>query len=544
MNDPKTLLIREIEANIIDSYYQNFEILSWDDNYIVPHLMKIWGDVVREFKSPEMNNRSSFVARREINLYIQGLGWCIKWVLKNKNVRKKAKLSYSTLGKKVHAALRWGIEYNILAQNHIGWSRGLLDVDINIKEKEIIFLPPDLKVFQFILAQELSSEDVFEKLYRSIPIIELSNYYEERKREIDWTKPPLQFNWQKAQNDSIFSVVLKWAEQTILPELDNIQDLGGYSLGELRKLFTGIFIHSTLLIFAEDEIDSQTNFANEFGSNPICFSKRETGLLLNQWSGVSKNSIEAIIDDFTFELDNFHSSLTNQPFVKLKNGSFVFLPRLFIHTELNRMISGALNKSSKKKIYDKLINVIEQKNLDKLQSFFSENNLISIKEVSLKWKNQIITPDFILIDEPNKSLFIIDYKHYLIPLNANETIFKLSEVKKAIKRISYYKSFIIENPAALAICCPNVNREYSITPILLCKWPMPVPISINEDVYVLTTDQLESLILDRGGRLQEKIERFYSKLIEEMTKKGINLKVIKNSIRVSDWYYSRSIYAS
>lgn len=536
--------IREVEAKVLDKYWKNFEILSWDDNFIIPHLFKILGDTIREFKSPELRMYSSFVIRRKINFYIQSLGWCIKWVYENNDVKKKSKFSNTLLSKKALEALNWGTDYHILVQNHVAWSRGYSDVEINIDKKEITFLPVNLEVYKFVLAQELNSDKVFEELNTLVPIDELSKYYSQRKKEVNWNKPPVLFDWNKAKCDTIFSIVLQWTEKAILPEVDNSQLLGGYTLGDLRTLFCGILIHATLIVFAEDEVDRQTNFSNDSGSNPICLSKKNAGLLLHAWSGLSTEAITAIVDDFTFDIKNFHSTLTNQPFVKNKNGILIFLPRFFIHTEFNRMVAGALNKSSKKGYYDKIINIIEKKNLDTLHDFFINNNLVSIKEPALKKNSQLITPDFILVDEVNKSLFVIDYKHYLIPLNANETIFKLAEIKKAIKRVCDYKSLIVAHPEIINVYYTKFDTTYTVTPLLLCKWPIPVPISTNEELYVLTINQFEDLIVNKTGLLRDKIENFYLNLFNNLDKRASNLKIIKDAIKVDEWTYVRSIYAS
>lgn len=535
-------LIREVEQTVLDRHYQKYDVLLWPDDVIIPYLFKGFGDIVRELKGPKFDEHSPLVIRRQINMYIQALGWCIKWILQNNTPKKRAKLSGKMMNKKVIEAIEWGVQYHILVQNHVAWSRAHSKVEINTSTKEITFLPPELKIFQFILGQELSSQEIFDGLLAAMPILEISSYYHQRRREIDWKHPPVKFDWRKAKNESIFPVVFQWIEKTILPEIDNFCDLGNYIVEDLRKLFAGIFIHITLICFAEDEIDTSTGYENALGSNPICLPRRAMVRLLNEWSGVPESKVDAILDDFIFDIENFHSSLTNQPIVKIKNGSLILVPRIFHHTEFNRLTSGALNKRSKKSIYDRIINTIEAKNLDSLHSFFSSNGLVPLREMSFKSKSKTITPDFILMDDHNQAIFIVDYKHYLIPLNANETLFKLSEIKKAIKQVESYKLFILSNPELLKKHYPQYNETYSITPILLCKWPIPVPISIEDEVRVLTVNQMEKILSDRPDTLKAKIDIFYQNLIKSLEEKPYDLQLVKETITVSDWSYIRSTY--
>lgn len=540
--DAQESVIREVEQSVLDKHYQNYDILLWPDDFIVPYLLKGWGDIARQLKGPGYEDHSAFVIRRQLNMYIQALGWCIKWILQNNSPQKKAKLSDKMMIKKVTEAIEWGVHYHALVQNHVAWSRGQLKIEINTDTKEITFLPPELKVFQFVLGQELSSEEIFDGLQARMPILEVSNYYFQRRTEINWKKPPITFDGHKAKTESIFLVVFQWIEKTILPEIDNLYDLGNYTVEDLRKVFTGIFIHTTLICFAEDEIDENTGYENPFGSNPICLPRKAMIRLLNQWSGAPELKIDAILDDFIFDIDNFHSSLTNQPIVKTKNGNLILVPRIFLHTEYNRLTSGALNKKAKKSVYDRIINTIEAKNLDSLELFFSINGLAPLKEIAFKSKSQTITPDFILLDEPNQSIFVVDYKHYLIPLNANETLFKLSEINKAIRQVKSYKTFIQNHPELLKKHYPQYDERYSITPMLLCKWPIPVPISIEDEIRVLTINQLERILSDHSHSLRNRIDNFYRDLIKGLEDTPYDLKLTQQIIKVADWSYVRSIY--
>jgi hypothetical protein len=48
------------------------------------------------------------------------------------------------------------------------------------------------------------------------------------------------------------------------------------------------------------------------------------------------------------------------------------------------------------------------------------------------------------------------------------------------------------------------DTTYTVTPLLLCKWPIPVPITTNEEIYVRTINQFVDLILNKTGLLRDK----------------------------------------
>ena len=103
------------------------------------------------------------------------------------------------------------------------------------------------------------------------------------------------------------------------------------------------------------------------------------------------------------------------------------------------MILGALNKGHKKKIYDRLINLIEKFNLNKLYSSIEEVSYWTpYLEKTIKLNGRQFHPDLILIDVDDKSVLVMDYKHFIGPITASEVDYKMNELKKGLIQVQDY----------------------------------------------------------------------------------------------------------
>ena len=80
--------------------------------------------------------------------------------------------------------------------------------------------------------------------------------------------------------------------------------------------------------------------------------------------------MRAIVNDLTFNTNNFHSSISSQPFVKSKRDKIFLLSRFVSILNPMRMIAGALHKANKQKIYANFVQVLEQSSLDQIEKAF------------------------------------------------------------------------------------------------------------------------------------------------------------------------------
>ena len=145
------------------------------------------------------------------------------------------------------------------------------------------------------------------------------------------------------------------------------------------------------------------------------------------------------------------------------------------------MILGALNKGSKKKVYDNLINLIEKFNLNELYSSVKDVGYwTSYLEKLIKFYGRQIHPDLIIIDAVEKCVCVIDYKHFIGPITASEVDYKMNELKKGAIQVQNYIE-ILKTLNKIGIT--NIEG-FSITGLLITHKPMPVPVSEKIDVPI------------------------------------------------------------
>jgi len=229
-------------------------------------------------------------------------------------------------------------------------------------------------------------------------------------------------------------------------------------------------------------LDSKSGEYLSFGSNPLYLTPTQFEKLASTITGLSKDVAKAIILDLTFNPGSFHTSITIQPFVLSSSGTYYILPNLFSQLEPSRMILGALNKGSKKKVYDKIINLIEKSNLNELYSSVKDvGNGESYLEKVIKFDGKQINPDLILIDATEKCVCVIDYKHFIGPITASEVDYKMNELKKGAMQVQNY----IEAIKQLDKIGVSNIKNFTIYGLLITHKPMPVPVS-NEIVIPIT----------------------------------------------------------
>lgn len=528
-------LIREIEQNKLDVEFEKYPITDLIDDISIPYLLKIYGDIHREFVT---FNRSDFVSRRELYVLLQATGHCIRWVTSKIGHKLEDNLTSEDLNNFALELLLWGREYSLVANQFIAWSRGLISAEIDLSKKEIEFFPPDKTEMFFNFQQDMSSEEIMSDYFKFMPFDEIHNVYQNWITELDLNEPPIILNWEIAKKNEISKKLQEKISDLIFNEVPHSTDLGGYTIDEFVIFYVTLFLNFHFIETIEDHIDRNTNYENPFGSNPIPFPKEKMIAFLVDMTGLDANCVESILNDLTFNTKNFHSNLTNQPFIVSSTNTYYILPRIFANIEPERMLIGALNKSqSKKKIYDNLINPIEKINLDRIVSLFLEaNNELSIfREKRFARKGRIITPDLIIIDNLTKEIIICDYKHFLMPINTSETIFRIKEVDKGIEQITKYLEFIKSEDLL------GLKNEYKYFGLLLSRNPLPMPIKNRQNIYITDNNTLQKL-LKRNVNFESLMTSLHDRSDLEITSNDFFFDEIRTI--VDDWTFVRKIYAA
>lgn len=493
MNDCE--IIRQFERDILDKFHESLDFYQYPEDIVIPYLMQVYGDFERYRDRLEENGRSGGVIDSYLSNLVHGISHCIRWIKLQNNPKYSSEKHLSPDG--VHAIANdyayWGAMYHTIAQEFVVWSRGIKDVSLDRSKKIISFLQTDKYDYASVFGLQKLYRQRLNAAFDGYPHKEMDRIFSEWIKAVDLSKPPIanSINWSKAKESELFPLLMTKMEQIIFPELEGTISLGGYTLTELRRFFALFFINFYFIRWIEAYLDTQSGKNIAFGSNPLYLNKLQFLKLGRDITGLGNEVLSSIIDDFTFDHTNFHSSISIQPFIYSRSGLYYILPNLFCLVEPSRMIVGALNKGPKKKIYAKLINDIEKFSLRVIAGAISTNPLWKyFVEKTLKYGGRQFQPDVIIIESQTKNICVIDYKHYVGPITASEVQYKMSECEKAIGKLEEYIS-VLSNLKTVG----NQNIDgFSVYGILLTHKPLPVPMPVGMTVQVTDLETLLSAL--------------------------------------------------
>jgi hypothetical protein len=225
---------------------------------------------------------------------------------------------------------------------HVAWSRGITRGKVDETSKTICFeYPADLNGF-FLLTQAISEEWHTDSQLREVPFEAL------REGFTSWVKrSTTEFIGAQTIRGSEVSaaysrIALVWLEKALWPELSGSIDLQGYTLDEFRHFYAALFVYSQYCAWAEDHMDMRYGSDNDAGSIVISGLQPEIVSWLAEMSGVKRDSLASIIEDLTFDADDFYSTIMTRPFVQLANGSIYLLARVFSMLDPMRVLADVL----------------------------------------------------------------------------------------------------------------------------------------------------------------------------------------------------------
>lgn len=509
-------LFAKLEREIVDEYYKKFELLKYPKEFSVFHLLQGF----RHFEI-ELSNQDHTYFDKSRRLYqvLSGLEKCLYWVLNHKMATvKKERPSFRELEQLLGRFLTWGYEYAILCDFHISTWKNASKVTINQVEKTIKFTPFDKKVLFFSLQESLISDDITFEIIDLISDEVLFAEFEriERLGEYGQISQDILVNYTQFCNQQIF------------PELDRNTELGGYSLQNFLDFYLSIIIQFKYFIFKES---SSGNF------NGYIMDRADFVDKISNLARLERTTVSTIISDLTCN-NNTKFKLSNTPFILLEN-KLHYSPLIFTIIEPGRMLISALNKGTKKKIYDHLINNIEQFWTDKINILINaKSNYKVFYKTKYTSHKKIITPDFIIYNKEKNEVAIIDYKHFVIPISIIETFHKRKELHKGEEQIIGYKKFMLEFPEQF-LDIKNIS-DCKIFCIMLFRHPMPVP-SLNKSLTYMSYPELSNA-MQKTSTISELIN-----IIKPSSRNKEfdieNFSFIEQEIQVEDWRYKYEIMA-
>lgn len=537
MDDEKK--IRDFESDILDKAHANYEFYQYSADIVIPYLLQVYGDTERHRDILIANGHDAKTISVVLSNMMHGIGHCIRWMHKQSQPLfsdTNAK-SPRQLQEMASVFLGWGTEYHMIAQEFITWSRGIKTAVLNENNKTITFLNPEGYDYSSVYDKQLLYAEQMQAVYLSYPHEEMEDEFEEWIKDIDFSEPPIanHIDWGKGQDSKSYPLLYRKMCEILFPELKGTIEFDGYNLEQLRKFYALFFLNFHFIRWTEAVLDSKSVEYISFGSNPLYLTPLQFEKLASMITGLAREVVKAIILDLTFNANAFHTSITIQPFVLSSSGTYYILPNLFSQLEPSRMILGALNKGSKKKIYDKLINLIEKFNLDVLNSAVNDvSNWTSYLEKVIKHDGKQIHPDLILIDAAEKCVCVIDYKHFIGPITASEVDYKMNELNKGATQVQNYIE-VIKKVNKIGIS--NVEG-YSVRGLLITHKPMPVPLS--DEIGVPVTDMATFIQMVESNNEQSQGINGLMLLIVANKKRNNAFTAVEAEITVGAWKIIRT----
>ncbi|HWD86792.1 MAG TPA: hypothetical protein VG367_01615 [Mucilaginibacter sp.] len=487
--------IRSFETEILDRVHVEFEFYKYSEDIVIPHLLQFFGDIERR--------RGDFIERgfTEISFsfyltnMMHGISHCIRWIKKQNNPQfvNSDHQSPHYIHRISADFVNWGISYHAIAQEFIIWSRKIKQAILNEENKTITFVHPLDYDYSKVHGLQLLYDAQLQDIYSHYPHEKMEEEFSLWLSDIDLLNPPIanSIDWAKGTRSESYPLLLRKMSEIVFPELPNSTDFQGYNLLELRQFFALFFLNFHFIRWVEGVLDDKYGMDHSFGSNPLYLTSSHFRRLASKITGLSFSVVGAIITDLTFDHNNFHSSITIQPFILSGSDVYYILPNLFTQLEPSRMITGSLNKGPKKKIYDKLINKIERVCLERLEGIIKEGGFWKCYNTkTIKYNGKQYQPDLIIIDHTEAMLCVVDYKHFVGPITASEVEYRMNETKKGINQVVGYVSVLSQ---IKKIATENIER-YSVYGILLTHKPMPIPIPLNTGIVITDSNSFTTAI--------------------------------------------------
>ncbi|KAB5487635.1 hypothetical protein [Flagellimonas hadalis] len=531
--------IRKFESDILDIAHINYEFYQYSEDVVIPYLLQVYGDTERHRDNLIANGQDAHNVSIYLSNMIHGIGHCIRWMLKQNQPlhRDISDESPRQLQEMAADFLDWGTGYHMIAQEFVTWSRGVKTAIFSEENKTITFLNPEGYNYSSVYDKQLLYAKQMQVVYYSYPHEEMESEYEEWLKDIDFSSPPIanHIDWDRGRDSKSYPLLYRKMCEILFPELEEITEFDGYNLRQLRQFYALFFLNFHFIRWTEAVLDSKSGKNLSFGSNPLYLSTNQFENLASTITGLPKKVVAAIINDLTFNPNTFHTSVSIQPLILSSSGTYYILPNLFSQLEPSRMILGALNKGSKKKIYDKLINLIEKCNLKELYNSVKDvGSWTPYLEKTIKFGGKQIHPDLILINSDDRCIYIIDYKHFIGPISASEVDYKMNELKKGSNQVKNY----IELFRKLCKIGTTNIEGFATYGLLITHKPLPVPISDNIDIPILdmlTFKQKIASIKEGKGSINELMG-----IIEDDKNHENVFTPFENEIKVGEWKIIRS----
>ena len=339
-------VLRRVEREVLDSNCQQFSLLRRNEGTALDGLFRCYAQILRELRTGKIPKPSDNAKSQTANEGLRGLGHCLRWVKEYcPSILLVPTPAPDVLAHEALELLRWGVAYDPIWNQHSAYSRGLVDAEVDERNKAIVFLPRrDVNPHFFCTQVEARKADD-ERLASARPDSQLAVLSKTWYDSVTSSGQGMRFNDATIRASGAIDVASSWMEKTCLPELADATSLMGCTVGKLRRVLATLYVYSLFVTKLEDVSDDQPAFGAVLQP---CVVARRRDHMINWLAGLSEvpaASVESILSVLTFDPTHPHVTLAQQPFVSSGDGRLYFLPRMALLLDLPRMYVGALNKT-------------------------------------------------------------------------------------------------------------------------------------------------------------------------------------------------------
>lgn len=541
-------LFRRIESEVLDRHHLQLGLLRRDGAIAVESLLKCYAQILRDLRTGKILKSSDDARSQTANEGLRGLGHCLRWIKEC----CPSKLIVPTpapdvLAREALELLRWGVAYASIWNQHSAYSRHLVDVEIDERNKIITFLPQRSVASHFFCTQIEAKNADDERLARTYPDSQLADLAKAWYDSVAMSGMGMSFDDATICKSGAIEVVFSWMKTTCLPELTDATPLMGCTVGDLRRVLATLYVFSLFVTKLEDVADDEPMLGVSL--QPCVMARPRDSMIgwLARLSGVPAESVEAILSVLTFDPAHQHVTLAQQPFVRSDDGRLLFLPRMALFLDLPRMYVGALNKKTDgKSVYSQTINTIESVGVESIANDM-RNALPARIQIAEKPKlmmpnGQVITPDLVIVSNCDREVLVIDVKYATPPFGPSDIHRDVEEMAKWKSRMTEYVTGVQTNPGLLANHFQwNCQQGATVFGIILTRWPLPIPVDFAEPVGAVDWPSL-----------REHIQQTHPSSIRDLMKWANNRPDVdvpialiwtEKDVQVGEWKYRYSVLA-
>lgn len=482
---------REVEHTVLDREYRRFDFIYRNYEVAILCLLRTFGDQVRDMiYDPDLATKTE--KQNLMDRRADGLGHCLKWIIgEPEHTLLPPDNRPEAITREALDLLDWGASYHELYLDHVALTKGekVARVDRESKTIEIRFSEPFDPFFFF--TQKADGIDYATSHYAAMPTEELNAEFQH------WSATAPSRLRSVRPGERAHEAAARWADDLIWPELGPDTSLDGFSLGDYRRVFAGLFVNCVFRAGLEDVEDQARGTIHTRSSVLVEFQHERMTEWLAEIGGVDETAAREILDELTLDTTRPLPTIAYQPFVRSKANRMYLLPRLIPYFDAARALSQILNTGGRQRVFAGLGERITDAQLKRIAEVFVNLGLDVVADRPLRYEGREIRPDLLLYDRASDYLLVADYKNMINPVGPAQSISNIKNIRKYVAKVREYVRVVMSDLSVLRARIPALSETPTVCGLLLFRDPTPLPLDPEPPVAMANWFSLKKLLL--GG---------------------------------------------